>query len=138
MNDPDQGCRHLAKPIGILPSARLTLRDKLIQQAAERAQMTETGDLDAVWTETDTEGLFTSIGKYVIIFQWIEGVLDEILLLAWGHEKQSKLAKMTNEAKVDTVKRLVFASSDFARVHTRPEWCSHLAVVCWLVGRACR
>jgi hypothetical protein len=88
---------------------------------------------DAAWTEADTERLFTSIGKYVIIFQWMEGVLDQILLLAWGHENwdssQSKLAKMTNEKKVDTVKKVVLASSDFARVHTRPEWCRHFESV---------
>lgn len=69
----------------------------------------------------------------MIIFQWIEGVLDEILLLAWGHENwatsQAKLAKMTNEEKVDTVKRVVFTSPEFARVHTRPEWCARFKIV---------
>jgi hypothetical protein len=80
----------------------------------------------AGWTQADTDGLFTSLGKYVVIFQWIEGVLDEILLLAWGHENwassQTRLAKMTNEEKVNAVKTVVFTSPDFARVHTRPDW----------------
>jgi hypothetical protein len=90
--------------------------------------MTETSSSGAGWTETDTETLFATIGRYVIIFQWIEGVLDQILLLAWGHENwadsQAKLAKMKNEDKVDSVKEVVLASPDFTRVHTRPEWCA--------------
>ena len=69
-------------------------------------------------TEADTEGLFTSIGKYVIIFQCIEGVPTKSFSLLgatiWA-SSQSKLVKMTNGEKVDTVKKVVFASSDFAR-----------------------
>ncbi len=82
------------------------------------------------------EALFGTIGRYVIVFQWIESVLDRILLLAWGEENwgssQAKLATMTNQQKVDAVKGAVLTSSDFARVHTRPEWCAHFESV---IGR---
>lgn len=81
-----------------------------------------------VWTDADTDALFATIGRYVILFQWIEGVLDQILLLAWGHENwtqsQARLAKMRNFDKTAAVRDVVFNSPDFARVHARPEWCS--------------
>ena len=80
------------------------------------------------WTDADADALFATIGRYVILFQWIEGLLDQILLLAWGHENradgQARLAKMRNFDKVEVVRDVVFNSPDFARVHTRPEWCS--------------
>src|SRR3977135_3773014 len=92
-------------------------------------RLTEASSSAAEWTDADTEALFTTIGKYVVIFQWMEGQLDQILLLAWGYENwastHAKLARMTNEEKVDTVKRTVLTSPDFARVHTRPAWCAH-------------
>jgi len=95
--------------------------------------VTEAGASRAAWTDADTEALFAALGRYVIVFQWIEGVLDQILLLAWGHENwgssQAKLAKMKNKQKVDAVKKVVLKSSDFARVHTRPEWCAHFVSV---------
>jgi hypothetical protein len=68
------------------------------------------------------------LGRYWIIFQWIEAQLDKLLLLAWGHENwarsQKKLARMTNAEKIQRVELVVLRTSDFARVHTRPEWVS--------------
>ena len=99
--------------------------------------MTETSTSGGAWTEADTEALFNTIGRYVIIFQWIESILDQILLLAWGYENwadsQAKLAKMKNEEKVDAVKEVVLTSPDFTRVHTRPKWCAAFeSVICRL------
>lgn len=95
--------------------------------------MAEADTPEPGWTDADTEALFATVGKYVIFFQWIEGVLDQILLLAWDHDNweasQAKLAKMANEQKVDAVRETVLSSADFARVHTRPEWCAHFVSV---------
>lgn len=81
------------------------------------------------WTDADTEAMFATIGRYVIFFQWVEGKLDQILLLGWGHENwtasQDKLAKMSNFEKVSSVREIVLNSPDFSRVHTRPEWCAN-------------
>jgi hypothetical protein len=77
------------------------------------------------WTEADSDELFAAIGRYFIIFQSIEGKLDLILLLGWGHENwaasHDKLARMRNVDKVNAVHDMVLQSPDFARVHTRPE-----------------
>ncbi|MDO9381544.1 MAG: hypothetical protein Q7T86_01650 [Hyphomicrobiaceae bacterium] len=58
----------------------------------------------------------------------MEGKLDQILLLGWGHENwtgsQHRLAAMSNYDKVKAAKKMVLESDDFARVHTRPEWCT--------------
>jgi hypothetical protein len=85
------------------------------------------------WTDADTEGMFAAIGRYLIIFQWVEGKLDQILLLGWGYENsilnQVKLAKMKNFDKVNTVKELVLNSPNFARVHTRPNWCTNFELL---------
>ena len=90
----------------------------------------------AIWTDEDTEAMFATIGRYLIIFQWAESKLDQILLLGWGHENlsasQTKLAKMTNAEKIRAVKHIVLESEDFSRVHTRPEWCADFQL---LVGR---
>jgi hypothetical protein len=88
---------------------------------------------NAVWTEADTDAMFANIGRYLIIFQWVEGVLDQILLLGWGQENweagQAKLAKMKNYEKVNAVDELVLNSVDFSRVHTRPQWCSNFKLL---------
>ena len=79
------------------------------------------------WTDADIDAIFSAIGRYFVIFQSLEGKLDEILLLGWGHEdwtkRQTKLANMSNVDKVNLVRELVLSSPDFSRVHRRPEWC---------------
>ncbi|MBY5585061.1 hypothetical protein [Rhizobium leguminosarum] len=78
------------------------------------------------WTDADSEAMFATIGRYIVIFQWIEGKLDEILLLGWGHENwepsQVKLAKMTNSEKVKALRAIVSDSEEFARARTRSDW----------------
>src|SRR5215207_8234299 len=90
-------------------------------------------DTSPKWTDEDTEALFTTLGKYWVIFQWVESLLDRLLLLAWGHENwaasQDRLARMSNVQKIDCVESIVLTTPDFARVHTRPEWVSHFRSV---------
>lgn len=78
------------------------------------------------WTEEDTEAMFAALGRYVFIFQYIEAKLDQILLLARGHENwpktQQQLAKMTFDDRVKEITKIVLTSPDFARVHARPGW----------------
>jgi hypothetical protein len=82
------------------------------------------------WSEEEYEKLFASIGKYVVFFQLIEARVDELLLLAWGHENweasQRKLVGMPNEKKIQRLASEVLQSVDFRRVHTRPDWVSRL------------
>lgn len=79
-----------------------------------------------LWTEDDTEAMFAAIGRYVFIFQYIEAKLDQILLLAYGHEnrtkRQQKIAKMNFDDRIKEVTRIVLTSPDFDRVHARPGW----------------
>jgi hypothetical protein len=81
------------------------------------------------WTEEDAEAVFTTLGKYWIIFQWVESLLDRLMLLAWGHENwaasQNRLARMSNAQKIEYVESMVLTTPDFARVHARPDWVSH-------------
>lgn len=84
------------------------------------------GDVDLNWIEDDTDVLFAAIGKYLIIFQWIESLLDKLIILSRGTENfentQRFLAGLTNKRKIDVVSLAVLTSPDFWRVHTRPEW----------------
>ena len=96
--------------------------------------MTETPDeTPPRWTDADTDALFSTLGKYWVIFQSIEAQLDKLILLAWGSENwsksQAKLRKMSNQEKIKCVESLVLKSSDFARVHTRPDWLAHFKSV---------
>src|SRR5580704_5957125 len=81
------------------------------------------------WTDDDTNALFATLGRYWIVFQWIEGQLDQILQLGWGfdnwQETHRKLSRMNNEGKIKAVSKMILTSPDFARVHTRPEWVTH-------------
>lgn len=84
----------------------------------------------SAWTDADTDRMFGTIGRYIVVFQWIEGKLDEILLLGWGHENweasQTKLAKMANYEKVDAVRAIVRECDGFARARTRSEWMANI------------
>ncbi|WP_150129721.1 hypothetical protein [Bosea sp. RAC05] len=83
----------------------------------------------SAWTDADTESMFAMIGKYVIIFQWVEGLIDQCLLLGWGHENwgksQSRLARMSNYEKIKKLREMVLQDPVFARARTRPEWIAH-------------
>lgn len=72
------------------------------------------------------EELFAAIGKYVVLFQWLEGIVDQCLLLLWGHENwaesQYRLAKMKNSEKLDVLLREFRENPANARGRTRPDW----------------
>jgi hypothetical protein len=94
---------------------------EVLFEAMSKVENTTSG-----WTDADTESLFSVLGKYWISFQWVEGLLDQSLLLAWDHDNwaasQKKLAKMSNAQKINELEKVVLNSPDFARVHKRPEW----------------
>lgn len=73
----------------------------------------------------NTENFFSTIGKYVIIFQHIETILDQILLLSWGSgnwkESQNKLSSMDIYKKINAVKKIVYATDLFNTVKSTPE-----------------
>jgi hypothetical protein len=89
----------------------------------------ETSEAAPKWTDTDTDALFRTLGKYWVIFQSIEAQLDKLILLALGSDNwtqsQAQLARMSNAQKIDRVESIVLTSPDFARVHTRPDWVAH-------------
>jgi hypothetical protein len=95
--------------------------------------MSEACDDPHEWKDENYETLFANIGKYVVIFQSIEALVDQLLLLAWGQNNwagsQRRLAGMTNDRKIRTLASEVLGSSDFKRVHTRPDWVSHFQTV---------
>jgi hypothetical protein len=66
------------------------------------------------WTDEDTEAAFTTLGKYWITFQWVESLLDKLMLLAWGNENwtasQKKLAGMSNVQKIECVESMVLTT----------------------------
>ncbi len=95
--------------------------------------MSEAGGVRHEWEEEEYEKLFASIGKYIVFFQSIEAKVDQLLLLAWGHENwqasQRRLAGMSNDDKIQTLVSEVLVSVDFKRVHSRPDWVSHFKAV---------
>lgn len=80
----------------------------------------------------EAERFFMFVGLYVISFQWLEGKIDEIFLLARGHENYQQthtwLAQQTNEKKVDALRCLIFAGEPFAPVMI-DGWESHVDTV---------
>lgn len=76
--------------------------------------------------EAESEALFLVIGKYVVFFQWIEGVIDQCLLLFWGHanwvESQKRLAGMRNHEKVDALLHEFQTNPANLRGQKRQDW----------------
>lgn len=68
----------------------------------------------------EAELFYSFVGKYVISFQWLEGQIDQMFLLARGHdawhETHRWLAGMRNTDKVTAFRELVLADEPFARV----------------------
>lgn len=89
------------------------------------------------WSETEltedeqdkvTSAFLSTVGQYVIVFQWIEAKVEQCLLLWWGHENwaQSKrrLAQMTNKQKVDALWKEFRENPANERGRARPDWVS--------------
>ena len=76
--------------------------------------------------DEEVDRIYRFLGQYIAIFQWVEAQLDQILLLAYGHENwtetQRKLAGMRNVDRIDAVEAIVKAPSPFGRRLGRPEW----------------
>ncbi|WP_338424861.1 hypothetical protein [Sphingopyxis kveilinensis] len=70
--------------------------------------------------------LFITIGKYFIAFQFIEGLIDQALLMLWGHENwtgsQKRLAAMSNFHKVEALSQEMLKNERLVRAQSRPEW----------------
>lgn len=70
-------------------------------------------------SESDVEAgrIYRFIGEYVVIFQWLEAKVEEVILLGRGHQHwkdtASWLAKNTNAQKVDCFIELVTAPEPF-------------------------
>jgi hypothetical protein len=74
----------------------------------------------------DTDPLFTFLGLYLSIFQWIEGELDLIILFAAGFENwedtQGRLARMDNNAKVKAAATAAIDNAAFPLVGSIEGW----------------
>lgn len=92
--------------------------------------MTEDADRRA---EEEGDRLYLFLGRYIATFQWIEAQIDQILLLANGHENwertQTELAGMRNVDKIDAVERVVMAPRPFSRKAGRPGWTKDFAAL---------
>lgn len=84
--------------------------------------MSDEGD----FADAETDRLFATVGRYVILFQLLEGKVDECLLLLWGHENwersQARLAGMTNADRVNQLKSAFHECPENARGRTRAAW----------------
>lgn len=78
-------------------------------------------------TDNEIDALFLTIGKYIVFFQWIEGVVDQCLLLLWGYENwsesQNRLAGMLNYDKVEALLQECKTNPANLRGQNRLDWC---------------
>jgi hypothetical protein len=81
----------------------------------------------------NADPLFTFLGLYLATFQWIEGQLDGIVLLAepFGqrHETQHRLADLDNRAKVDLMAELAVDLERFPLVGRIDDWVPRVRAV---------
>jgi hypothetical protein len=74
----------------------------------------------------ETEQFFAFLGEYVVIFQWIESQLDQIILTAGGNQNwektQYRIAKMTNEEKTDEAAAILLAPEVLSHMQLLPGW----------------
>jgi hypothetical protein len=80
----------------------------------------------------EAERLYKFVGEYVIVFQWLEGKIDEMFLLARGRESREEtfgwLAQKTNAQKVDAFYEMIIADKPFRPV-TLDGWSDRLISV---------
>ena len=76
--------------------------------------------------EAVVERLLATIGRYALAFQSLESIVEECLHLLWGHdhfeENHVRLARMTNQQKVDALLQEFRENPMNARGRSRPEW----------------
>lgn len=72
------------------------------------------------------EALFAMVGRYLVFFQWLEGKIDQCLLLVWGlsnwSESQKRLVGMANHDKVNALLKAFRESDRNARGRARGGW----------------
>lgn len=87
-------------------------------------ELDETGG-DYDWAR-DAEPIYTFLGIYVAAFQAMEGVLDQILILAGGSRARSvtldRLARLSNAEKVEAAMAAAREEPRFARAQAIPGW----------------
>jgi len=75
------------------------------------------GNSDAI---CEAERFYNFVGTYVISFQWLEGQIDEMLILARGYANRRNtiawLAKKRNEQKVDAFYEIITANKSLCLV----------------------
>lgn len=68
----------------------------------------------------EAERLYEFVGRYVITFQWLEGKVEEMILLARGHENREEtfewLARRTNYDKVKELVAIVAGEETFREI----------------------
>lgn len=76
--------------------------------------------------------VYSFLGRYVISFQWLEGQIDQILLLARGHQNWEEthkwLSKLKNFEKINAFRDLVQDDVSFCRVQI-DGWYEHFKQV---------
>ena len=78
--------------------------------------------------DATTDEFYLFLGVYVAVFQWMEGQLDQILLLGGGTEKalwqatQARLAGMKNHDTIEAVRSIVRDDGPYAKSKDSPEW----------------
>lgn len=76
----------------------------------------------------DTEAVLASIGRFLLVFQWIESRLEQTLIAGWGADsmRQSleKLVRMQHHQKVEALRELVHGSDEFASLRQDDLWLS--------------
>lgn len=81
----------------------------------------------------DSDPLFTFLGIYLAAFQWLEGELDGIILLAEGSgrrtETQDRLADLDNRKKVDLAAGLAVDVRRFPLVERIDDWPERVAYI---------
>lgn len=73
----------------------------------------------------EADRLFRFVGEYVISFQWLEGKIDEIVLLSRGTENWSEsqywMAGKSNAEKIEVLKSLALSEEVVAKI-TLHDW----------------
>ena len=79
--------------------------------------------------EAVVERLLATIGRYALGFQALEGVIEQGLDLLWGLDNHSqnydRLARMTNQQKIDAWQTEFRGNPLNARGRSRPDWVDH-------------
>lgn len=68
----------------------------------------------------EAERLYQFVGQYVIAFQWLEGKVEEMLLLARGHANREEtfawLTRKTNNSKIEEFQNCVTEGGAFREI----------------------